>query len=312
MMYEEFATKVKEELEKELKGIQLVRHQADKVNGKKDAFAVIQNQSRVAPELYIEEYYRLLQEGYSFNNIMYNLKKNLKQTLENMPDIPKISVHEAKSNLFCALINAEQNKELLKDIPYEKVEDLALIARFRVGDEGSFIVSKDLCRALKLTEFETMEIAKRNIEKDIYECKEIREIMINAMRKQGVPEDYIRETIVQHEGDIPIYVLSNQQMQDGAVAIVSQRALDKVEKEIGEDCYILPSSRHEVLFVPKKDVPDPEQLKQIVKEVNMVEVEREDRLSNEVYEYNLETRQITIADCREQSPELTISKLRGR
>ena len=58
---------------------------------------------------------------------------------------------------------------------------------------------------------------------------------------------------------------------------------------------MLPSSTHEVLIVPKSFMDDPDQLAEMVRQVNEDAVQPEDRLSDNVYEYNPETQSLEIA-----------------
>lgn len=51
------------------------------------------------------------------------------------------------------------------------------------------------------------------------------------------------------------------------------------------EIYILPSSRHEVLAIPAESA-DPNQLEEMVRTINEMEVAPQDRLSNSVYKYD--------------------------
>ena len=64
----------------------------------------------------------------------------------------------------------------------------------------------------------------------------------------------------------------------------------------GDDIVILPSSRHEVLLIPQRQVNGKyESFSHMVEMVNETEVSMEDRLSNSVYLYSREKDSITIA-----------------
>ena len=66
-------------------------------------------------------------------------------------------------------------------------------------------------------------------------------------------------------------------------------------ERIGGDFYILPSSTHEVLFVPASVGMDVEYLRQMVHDVNEAEVSEQEFLSNNVYYYSLDTDRMVIA-----------------
>ena len=63
----------------------------------------------------------------------------------------------------------------------------------------------------------------------------------------------------------------------------------------GSDLVILPSSIHEVLLVPYKERLDFEYLRQMVRNINGLEVPPEDQLSDEVYLYERGRDAIRIA-----------------
>lgn len=70
---------------------------------------------------------------------------------------------------------------------------------------------------------------------------------------------------------------------------------------VGEDFYILPASVHELLVIKKSAVQGPGILREMVRSVNREHVRPEIQLSNEVFEYRGEERQ--ILQCKEQGRE---------
>lgn len=80
-------------------------------------------------------------------------------------------------------------------------------------------------------------------------------------------------------------VLSNTKKSNGAAAMTDKKILDLACDKLGaETIYILPSSIHEVLAVA---MGDPDELKQMVCEVNDTKVLPQERLSYNVYKYTL-------------------------
>lgn len=87
--------------------------------------------------------------------------------------------------------------------------------------------------------------------------------------------------------------LTSTNKHRGAVEILNPRAMAQAREKLGE-FYILPSSQHEVILVPKSmgSVTD---LAELVKSVNGESVKDEDKLSDNVYEYNFEEGTIIVA-----------------
>lgn len=93
-----------------------------------------------------------------------------------------------------------------------------------------------------------------------------------------------------HGGDFPIYALTNDRMYFGAGMLFIDSILRKVVETIGCDFYILPSSIHELLFVPVNNFAEDEyreevedRLLEMVWDVNHSQVEPNERLSNHIY-----------------------------
>ena len=96
------------------------------------------------------------------------------------------------------------------------------------------------------------------------------------------------------DGDAPMYVATNVQKVWGAGVILYDNLLKTFAEHIGGDFYILPSSTHEVLFVPAYVGFDAKSLKQMVKEVNATEVSEQEFLSNNIYYYSMDDDRMEI------------------
>lgn len=267
-----------------------------KVNATVDALVVKYADSVAAPTIYLDDKYEMLQDGYTLDEIAERTADYLRAIKSAEPVIPIITPDYMKQNLYCALINADENKELLKVTPHERVEDLAVIPRCKVGADGSFIVKNDVCQYVRMTSEEVMEQAHKNTDKQEFTCQSMAEVLRKMLRVEGMPDEYIDEIINTQDVDSKMYVLTNAEALDGAAALTSKKALEEAYNKIGEDYYILPSSRHEVILLPQKEFVDVEVLKDMVQSVNTNEVRPEDKLSDHVYKYDSQTKKLSIAD----------------
>ena len=68
----------------------------------------------------------------------------------------------------------------------------------------------------------------------------------------------------------------------------------------GGDLYVIPSSVHEMLVLPADSDMLPDEIANIVQEVNQMAVQPEERLSNQVYRYDSRERKMSIVS---HSPE---------
>lgn len=105
----------------------------------------------------------------------------------------------------------------------------------------------------------------------------------------------------------PMFVLTNKTRYDGAAMIACPEVLQTVHGLMGDDYYILPSSVHEVLIVPKHIPLLLEDMQKTVRQINEESVEPIDRLSDNVYEFDGRNLKIagTISEEREKLPGIS-------
>lgn len=298
MEYEAFVSQLMQELQQNMgqANVEFHRHEVIKNNGViKDGITIKYPDTPVAPTIYADDLYEMFNEGYSISEIAENEARKLESMKASMTEVPVLTQETALQNLYCAVVNTADNEELLKNVPHEKLEDLSVVARFKVGEDGSFLVSNDICKTLQMTSEEVMEAAHANTDHQEYKCQTMGEVMREMMLKDGMSEDYADELNQMQGEQCPMWILSNSSKVDGAVAITSQETLKAAHKKLGEDFYVLPSSRHEVILVPQSFVSDVQELKDMVRSVNETEVSRIDKLSDSVYCFN--GRKLTIADA---------------
>ncbi|MCR5777058.1 MAG: DUF5688 family protein [Lachnospiraceae bacterium] len=283
MTYDDFATKFIENLQAALgEEVELKRVEVNKVNSVSlDGISIKMPNSHIAPTIYLEDFYPQSTNGYNIHELVLKAKEIIDNAIKNEPFIPDFAAETTRKNLYGVLINYESNVNLLKTAVHESFEDLAFVVRLKVGDNGSILVTEDLLPHLKLTSQEALEIAHNAVEKDNYICESMRDTIMGIVNKQELSAD-----IELPDDQNPIYVITNSRKCDGAVAISSNKILKSVWNKIGGDYYILPSSRHEVIVVPKTPATDINALRSMVHDVNATAVDKIDKLGDSVYLYN--------------------------
>ena len=309
MEYEAFVKQLMQELQQNMEeaNVELRRQEVIKNNGvKKDGITIRYPETPVSPTIYADDLYAMFNDGYSISEIAVNEARKLESMKLTMPGPPVLTQETAQQNLYCVVINTADNEELLKNVPHETLEDLSVVARFRVGEDGSFLVTNEICKTLQMTSEEVMEAAHANTDHQEYKCQTMGEVMREMMLKDGMPEDYTDELIHMQGEQCPMWILTNKSKADGAVAIASQEALKAAHEKIGEDYYVLPSSRHEVILVPQRFVSDIQDLKDMVRSVNETEVSKVDKLSDSVYRFD--GRKLAIADAPTEKMSETLTE----
>lgn len=92
-----------------------------------------------------------------------------------------------------------------------------------------------------------------------------------------------------------IYVCTNDSGMFGAAVMLLKDELNSIAERLGGKIYILPSSIHEVIIVPKIEAYDLKMLRETVKGVNETVVNESDFLSDSVYQYEAETGELELA-----------------
>ena len=246
-----------------------------------------------------------LQEGISASPIVYfediisdwvkedNLEffKGLASTLEK--ESMKISSGREKilkkveeRSFYFRLLNAERNKELLKDVPYLEFFDLVLIPYVILenGENGlySTVAKKDLLKTYNISEAEVIKACFDNLKGNFMESN------VQSMRETFISMGFgsIIDSLFGSE-DNAMIVVTNKNGHYGAVEILRHEVQEKVYQRLGCDFFIIPSSVHEVLCVPDDGNIKGGRVLQTIREINGTSViGDEDFLSNSLYKFS--------------------------
>ena len=272
----------------------------DKVNRKLDGLSLLaQNENTmISPTLYINDMY----EKYSKTG---DLQATLREAAEAMDEafreaeIPPLDISTAKDNIIFQLVNTMQNEDLLKKLPHRDFQDLSIIYRWVVGVEqqglSSVVINNHVAESLGMGEEQLFKAAAENTRRILPPVvQSMNEVMRDMFVADGMPKELADLMIGEQEPKMTMWVISNERKIDGAASMLYEDKLHSLAERVGTDLYILPSSVHEVIAV-SVEMGEPEELAQMVSEVNMAQVELGERLSNQVYHYDKDLRKITLA-----------------
>lgn len=213
----------------------------------------------------------------------------MKKEVSNTAAVPSPEEREAFfASVRPALITEEAHPDLANTCPHTPVPGTDLLEVAVVN--GTYITQKEMQRFC-CTQGELFSAAAANQKKDPICFTPINKFL-------GIP--------LPDSGDIMPYVFFTPRPVSGAAALLDRDALQNVSDTLGGDLHILPSSIHEVLVLPSS-ILKPEELEVLVRSVNRTEVRPEDVLSNHVYHYDCQTKQLSMAVTRnlyeEKKPE---------
>lgn len=309
MNYDEFKKEFMEQLKEKMKpeNIRLQEEHIHKSNRDQEGIAIIFRNDPIAPMVYPEPLFEEYIKGTSFQKILVDVSNELKELHKNQITLPPFDRAEAEKRLYCVIMNAEWNKGLLKETPHQKLEDLAVVARFRITEDSSTLVTDAVASYLRMTDEEIMETARANSDKNGYTFENINDILTDYMRASGCGNEYTDE-FMSMEDPLEMYVMSNSSRYQGAAAIASTEMLEYASKKIGGNYYVLPSSCHEVILLPEKEGIEKGYLEELVKTANAEYVPIEIQLSDHIYFYDAEERTLTMCGGEEKEQENDNSK----
>lgn len=279
-----------------------------------DGLSILYPGENVSPTIYLREYYELYLKKLSFEEtaLMIERAYNEGRCVRHVDVQFFKCFEEVKERIVFKLVNYNRNQELLKEVPHRRFLDFAILYYCMVTDEvignGSITVNNSHMKAWESTEQELFELAERNTPK-LLPCMltEMRQMIDELTQEESISETVYGEESIDRclemnedeDQQVRMYVLTNKSKIFGAITMLYPDILQCFSEKLGSDLYILPSSIHEVILIPKTYKGEKSFLKNMVNEVNEEQVPEEEILSYQVYEYNRENDCIVLEDMEE-------------
>ena len=306
--YEEFKERIKDDIkdymDEKYKDCEVVIRKVNKTNREVDGLNMldIPGLKNATPTLYVNDLYEKYEKTGDYEEVArmaaetmeYGIKSFNSQIKEECLDTSKL-----KDKVFFSLINAEQNRELLNTVPHREFEDLAIVYRWNLGNDslGTYtnLVNNDLAAKEGLTENDLYNAANKNT-KVLFPVsnKNMNEVISEIIFGESEMQEEFNEVMMETPNEHSMYVITNESKLYGAASILYEEPLHELAEKVGSDLYILPSSVHEVIAV-SADFSSPDELAEMVYEINMDQVDINDRLSNQVYCYDKDLRTLRLA-----------------
>ncbi len=288
MEYQNFITVVKEEVEKRTGENYKVRvNDIMKNNGViLNGLTVMGEHCNISPTIYLNGFYEAYESGMMtlggvVDEVMETYERNKVVKSVDMNHFMKYE--NVKEKIVYKLVHAERNRALLEDVPHINVHNLAVVFQCLVAEETMGNATVLIHNAhLKLWGIDEKKLYQAAIVNTPY----LQPYEITSMKDVVRQLLELDEELPVEEGDIPMYVLSNQLRIFGAACILYPDVLKKFANEIESDLYILPSSVHEVILLPVSAGSDIEELTKMVRDINETQLKQEEVLSDSIYYYS--------------------------
>ena len=177
-------------LEKAMKpeGASLERVDVPKNNTVQEGISIRFEGQTISPAIYPSRFFRDFQNGVSVEEIVFYIKDGLTAESITKRGIMELNHDNAPHYLRSAIVSYEGNREWLKDVPHERVADLALYAKWDFGGGYSAKVTNPLLAHLQMTKEELLRTAKGNMAMQAL-LRTMKDALIARAVQEGMPEE---------------------------------------------------------------------------------------------------------------------------
>ena len=261
-----------------------------------DGLVIMEKGKDIAPTIYLDSFYELYTNGENIKNIIRQIEVIYEQNRNNVTFDVNILKHfdTIKDKIVYKVVNYRSNEKLLEQVPHKRILDLAVVFYCLLDNEygrsATALIYNNNLKNWNVTIDDVYKAALKNTP-DLLHSKI--SSMAALFEKCGVNVDG-EEVDLKDYVPSDMYVLTNESKLNGAACILYENVLYDFAQKLGADLYILPSSVHEVILLPKLSMFEKDELVNMVKEVNTEGVAADEVLSDHVYEYNRTERLITM------------------
>ena len=225
-------------------------------------------------------------------------------------DVANLTNYEAmKEKLIIQVVPTQGNEEMLMNIPHHEMEDMSVVYRLNMGNDGdsraTILVTNNLLdnygiNADQLRQ-DALTYAPINEPAVIQNMADVLKEMMGPEMADMIPED-----------TMPMFVASVPDRIQGAGILAYPEFMEQAQETMGGDFFVLPSSVHECILLPDNGEMNRAELEAMVQEVNATQVEPGERLSDNVYHYDSEAKVFELAEKFEERQNAKEAALEGK
>lgn len=267
-----------------------------KINDQKlHGITIRENGENAAMTFYIDDAFDKYKSGEDITVIMADLAASYEHNLD-MPKPPAIDLKwdELKDDLSVRVVDKQRNREFLRDRPYvDTGNGLAVICDINMGGyngEWRIGVNKDVLATLGVEPDTLFSVA---MDRSVINEPPILTDMSQALFDRDAGNLLDGNNMIAPEDLSGMYVLTNSSASFGAATLFYPDVREKAAEILGTGYYVLPSSQHEVIIVPDTAGISEKDLSDMVKQANRTVVEPHDILSDNVYHYDRDSRELS-------------------
>ena len=277
MTFSNFSDELVTELKKLDMPCRFLMQDTRKNNGKTvHTLTLKQDNSHISPNFDLEHYY----DEYMYGRSIKEIAECIRMLYRCTPDYNSGDLNEEnmRSHLVLSLVNYGTNSAALEESPHIRFLDLAVTFKVNtsfLNIDGFINVDDKVGKLLDLSVTDMYHLALANTGEQLGARMISLNTMVSEMSGLKLP------------ASPDVMVLTNDRMHYGAAAILLPEAKDLMQKNGIEDCFILPSSVHELILINDNNEVNRTQLAELVEDINASEAVKDvEFLSNNVYRYS--------------------------
>lgn len=272
----------------------------------------------ISPTIYLNPYYDEYIHGRAFDSVTEDILAAYRGSrMEKSIDLSFFTDYEkAKQRIIYKVINYKRNEALLQDLPHFRFLDLAVVFCCLLTDssQGSatILIHKHHLDCWHITQDELYEQSVANTPLLLPDVLSPMTDVLKTLSAEIMPDrPYTGNGQLPPDDGLPLYVLTNSSRLFGASCMLYPGVLADFAAKLHADLYILPSSVHEVLLLPKLKDISLKELNAMVREVNATQVQEDELLSDHIYLFERSRGYLTLP-CKDSgtasgTPSLSFS-----
>lgn len=204
-----------------------------------------------------------------------------------------------KESVGIRLINYAANAGELEKVPHRRFLDLAITYYLDMelaGQHGAAAITNGLMQIWGTTEDDLYRIGmKKLLAGDDCFITGMFSMLKQIMEEQQdtVSKNIITELEMEQDGP-EMYVASNKERYFGANCLMNIPLLQELAEKKRCSLIIFPSSVHELVIIPQKDGMESCLDTENIQMINMTQVPRDEWLSNSIYRYDREKKEVSV------------------
>lgn len=294
MTIKEFAEQIQKDLQEAISvAAEFSVKEVEKNNISLTGIAIRPEDSEQGVLIYLNDYFEDYENGRNREEIVDMLIDNAKDAFEELAEASPASLLEdlhsweaCKDKITAIVVGTEDNRVHSTRLSTPAAEDLAFIYYMELNENLKMPITESILSLWEDVDIDTLHQAAME------NTARLHPPFIQSLsdKIQGIMPE------IEFECSMQMIVVSNTDEHLGAVSLFNADVQDELMDMCDGDFYVLPSSMHEVLVIPGREITDPHFLSEMVKEVNETEVNPEDRLAGHAYGFDSDTGELVHAD----------------